>query len=260
MIAACAGVDVVFHNVAHNPLAKDDELFWSVNRDGTANLLRACLAERVRKAIYTSSSAVYGAPNKIPVTEATPPSPMVYGEAKLAGEKACLEYAAKGLGRINRQASDYSGSRTLGYFPDPVRMDLPGQQHTRSGRREKSVSIFARRRSSRYLYSRQPEKRPGRIQLRDGPVRHDARSAGASLPIRGHWVEDTVAADGANGMGNEHLLTIRISPLAPYHAIMYGKSMCFDTQRRVRSSDGSHAIQTTKCSRIATAGTWRTGS
>src|ERR1700692_353378 len=40
---ACAGMDVVFHNVAHNPLANDRELFWSVNRGGTANLLDACL-------------------------------------------------------------------------------------------------------------------------------------------------------------------------------------------------------------------------
>ena len=37
--AACEGADVVFHNVAQVPLAKDRDLFWSVNLDGTENLL-----------------------------------------------------------------------------------------------------------------------------------------------------------------------------------------------------------------------------
>src|SRR5947209_8275364 len=44
--AACAGVDVVFHNVAQVPLAKDRGLFWSVNRDGTENMLRWCSQQK----------------------------------------------------------------------------------------------------------------------------------------------------------------------------------------------------------------------
>ena len=39
--AACDGVDVVLHNVAQVPLARDRELFWSVNVVGTANVLLA---------------------------------------------------------------------------------------------------------------------------------------------------------------------------------------------------------------------------
>src|SRR5580692_3897224 len=58
--AALRGMEVVFHNVAQQPLAKDSKLFWSVNRDGTRNLLESCMRERVRKVVYTSSSAVYG--------------------------------------------------------------------------------------------------------------------------------------------------------------------------------------------------------
>src|SRR5690606_25385786 len=38
---ATAGVDVVLHNVAQVPLAKDRDLFWSVNVGGTANVLLA---------------------------------------------------------------------------------------------------------------------------------------------------------------------------------------------------------------------------
>ena len=32
-------IDAVFHNVAQVPLAKDRHLFWSVNCEGTENLL-----------------------------------------------------------------------------------------------------------------------------------------------------------------------------------------------------------------------------
>src|SRR4051794_24555773 len=48
---ACAGIDVVFHNVAQVPLAKDKDLFWSVNRDGTRNLLEACARRAVQKVV-----------------------------------------------------------------------------------------------------------------------------------------------------------------------------------------------------------------
>ena len=62
ILTACEGIDVAFHNVAQVPLAKDKKLFWSVNRDGTKNLLEACAYRTVKKVIYTSSSAVYGIP------------------------------------------------------------------------------------------------------------------------------------------------------------------------------------------------------
>src|SRR6185312_14526684 len=54
--AACEGMDVVFHNVAQVPLARDRELFESVNVGGTAVLLAAASAARARKVVQTSSS------------------------------------------------------------------------------------------------------------------------------------------------------------------------------------------------------------
>jgi nucleoside-diphosphate-sugar epimerase len=95
---ACRGIDVVFHNVAQVPLAKDKRLFWSVNRDGTRTLLEACLALNVRRLVYTSTSAIYGVPKSNPVSEATEPAPREdYGKAKLAAESLCWEYASRGF-------------------------------------------------------------------------------------------------------------------------------------------------------------------
>src|SRR5438105_4769605 len=84
---ACEGVDVVHHNVAQVPLAKDRHLFESVNVDGAKNLLDAAKKVGVKKVVLVSSSAVFGVPDKNPVTEATVPRPQeAYGRAKLAAE------------------------------------------------------------------------------------------------------------------------------------------------------------------------------
>jgi nucleoside-diphosphate-sugar epimerase len=96
--AACEGVDVVFHNVAQVPLAKDRALFDAVNVNGTANLLVAARDARVAKVVHTSSSAVFGIPDHNPVTEATPGRPLeAYGRAKLRAELLCHDAIAAGL-------------------------------------------------------------------------------------------------------------------------------------------------------------------
>lgn len=65
VLPACEGIDVVYHNAAELALAKNKELTWSVNRDGTKNLLELCARSAVKKVIYASSSAAYGIPNRI---------------------------------------------------------------------------------------------------------------------------------------------------------------------------------------------------
>ncbi|MEA3019031.1 MAG: hypothetical protein QOI47_555, partial [Actinomycetota bacterium] len=96
--SACAGVDVILHNVAQVPLAKDRELFWSVNVAGTANVLVAARDAGVGKVVHTSSSAIFGIPDHNPVTESTPPRPLeAYGRAKAEAEALCREAVAGGL-------------------------------------------------------------------------------------------------------------------------------------------------------------------
>jgi nucleoside-diphosphate-sugar epimerase len=96
--AACEGVDVVLHNVAQVPLAKDRDLFESVNVLGTANVLLAAREAGVGKVVSTSSSAIFGIPERNPVTEDTPPRPLeAYGRAKAEAEALCREAVASGL-------------------------------------------------------------------------------------------------------------------------------------------------------------------
>jgi nucleoside-diphosphate-sugar epimerase len=96
--SACAGVDAVLHNVAQVPLARDRELFWSVNAVGTANVLLAARDAGVAKVVHTSSSAVFGIPESNPVTETSPARPLeAYGRAKLEAEFLCRDAVAAGL-------------------------------------------------------------------------------------------------------------------------------------------------------------------
>jgi UDP-glucose 4-epimerase len=51
----------------------------------------------VRKFVFSSTAAVYGVPEKIPITEQTPKDPInPYGETKLAVEKMCHHQACAG--------------------------------------------------------------------------------------------------------------------------------------------------------------------
>jgi nucleoside-diphosphate-sugar epimerase len=51
---AMRGVEIVHHNVAQVPLAKDRAKFWSVNVGGTQTVLEAAQREGLRKVICVS--------------------------------------------------------------------------------------------------------------------------------------------------------------------------------------------------------------
>ncbi len=91
-------VDAIFHCVAQVPLAKDKKKFWSVNSEGTENVCKVAKNLKIKKIVYISSSAIFGIPNNNPVTEETIPNPAEdYGKAKLNGEKICRKYASSEL-------------------------------------------------------------------------------------------------------------------------------------------------------------------
>ncbi len=54
---ACEDVEVIHHNVALVPLAKDNEAFFAVNEGGMKNVLIAAKKKGVRKIVSMSSSA-----------------------------------------------------------------------------------------------------------------------------------------------------------------------------------------------------------
>ena len=88
---AMRGVDVVHHNVALVPLTKAGKDFWSVNVSGSQIAAESAVTSGVKKFIHMSSSAIFGVPKDLPITNNTEPLAVeIYGRGKLAGELAVI--------------------------------------------------------------------------------------------------------------------------------------------------------------------------
>jgi len=57
---ALRGCGTVFHCAAVTDLRADPEIVWKVNYQGTLRLLKACVAEQVRRFVYTGSASSFG--------------------------------------------------------------------------------------------------------------------------------------------------------------------------------------------------------
>lgn len=62
---ACQGCHTVFHTIAICDIIRDKRLYYEVNVRGSANVLRACLENKVRCLVYTSTPSVVIAPHHI---------------------------------------------------------------------------------------------------------------------------------------------------------------------------------------------------
>lgn len=74
MIAACKGIDTVFHLAGLIAYSRFDRpAMEKVNVGGTANVVTACLESRVRKLVYLSSVVAIGSSfDQVPLTENSP--------------------------------------------------------------------------------------------------------------------------------------------------------------------------------------------
>ena len=226
---ACRQIDVVFHNVAQVPLARESSLFWSVNRDGMRVLLEAAAGAGVRKIVYTSSSAVFGVPDRNPVTEQTPPKPREdYGRAKLAGEDLCRQAAAAGLDVTILRPRTILGHGRLGIFHILFEWVRRGCNIPVLGAGDNiyqfvhaddlaQACLLAARRPGAALYHCGAS--------RFGTMRETLQAlcdhAKTGSQVRGVPKSPTVALMKLTS-------ALRLSPLAAYHALMYGESLYFD--------------------------------
>lgn len=101
---AIAGCEQVYHTAALVKLwAKDPTLFFSINVDGTKNVLEEALEANVKKLVFTSTCGVIGASLKEPLTENDPRIAAFnndYELTKFLAENLVKEYKDKGLHTI----------------------------------------------------------------------------------------------------------------------------------------------------------------
>lgn len=93
---AIEGVAAIIHLAASvgNARSLNDPILDSdVNILGTLKILEAARKARITKVVYSSSAAIYGEPQYLPVDERHPLQPETpYGVSKLGGEGQCLAY------------------------------------------------------------------------------------------------------------------------------------------------------------------------
>lgn len=114
---AINGQVYIIHAAAALPIQRTKNNIFSVNVDGTKNVLEAALRHKVKRIIFISSTAVCGVPKNLPETEETPLSPIgYYGESKVIAEKLFREFGEKGLSFNIIRPKSFLGPERLGVF------------------------------------------------------------------------------------------------------------------------------------------------
>ncbi len=229
VLQASDGVDTIYHCVSQVPLAKDAELFEAVNVGGTENVLRAAEQSGVRKVVHLSSSAIFGVPPRNPVDDSVRPAPReAYGRAKLRAEHVCERYIDKGLDIAIIRPRTVMGPGRLGIMQILFEWVFTS----------KNLPVLGKG-DNRYQFVHVDDlveactraaALPGSITLNVGAKHFDTmrgtleglvKHAGTGSRVRS--VPRRLAVLGAKAADR-----LRLSPLAPYHWLMYGRSMYFD--------------------------------
>ncbi len=122
-----ARVDAVMHFAAHAYVGESVEnprKYFRNNVVAALSLLNCAVDAGIRRFVFSSTCAVYGIPERIPITELTPREPVnPYGASKLFFENALEAYSrAYGLRSVslryfNAAGADESGE--IGELHDP---------------------------------------------------------------------------------------------------------------------------------------------
>ena len=229
VIKCCENIDIIFHNVAQVPLAKDKKLFHSVNYDGTKNILEAAVINKCKHLVYTSSSAVFGVPNSNPVGDLTNPNPAeAYGLAKYEGEKIALSYNSDDLVVSVIRPRTIIGHGRLGIFQILFEWINLGKnipvfdggkniyQFVHTDDLADAVILSAEKNLPE-IYNIGTDNYVSMYETLESVIKH----ANTNSKIKS--LKSSVIVPFMNLSS-----FLGLSPLGSYHALMYGKSMYFD--------------------------------
>ncbi len=141
------GFDGVMHFAAFALVGESvshPERYWANNVGGTMNLLDAMRDAGVPRLVFSSTCAVYGQPDEVPISEAAPTRPTSpYGASKLAVDLMIGDYCrAHELGAVSLRYFNVAGaSADAGEDHDPETHLIPNILRTASGRNP-CVEVF----------------------------------------------------------------------------------------------------------------------
>lgn len=133
-----AALALVGESVAH------PERYWRTNVGGTLNLLEAMNSSRVDRLVFSSTCAVYGQPDEVPIVETAPLRPInAYGASKLAVDQMIGHFCtAHDLGAVSLRYFNVAGaSGEFGEDHEPETHLIPNILHAALGRNP-VVEIF----------------------------------------------------------------------------------------------------------------------
>lgn len=141
--------DLVMHFAASINVEEsynNPEKYQQNNIINTINLLECMKVLKIKKFIFSSSAAVYGEPEHIPITEGHPLKPInPYGDTKAEVEKVLKKYDEHyGLKYVSLRYFNACGAHldgTLGEMHDPETHLIPILLQVASGRR-KHINVF----------------------------------------------------------------------------------------------------------------------
>jgi UDP-arabinose 4-epimerase len=134
--------DAIIHFAASayvSESTRDPAKYYRNNVAGTLTVLEAALAAGIRRVVFSSSCAVYGAPSKMPINEETVPDPInPYGRSKWMVEQILADYRAAydlsyvALRYFNAAGADPQGE--VGEWHDPETHLVPNVLLAAAGR------------------------------------------------------------------------------------------------------------------------------
>ena len=126
-------IDAVIHFAAYSQVAesmKDPAKYYRNNVVGTMNLMDSMVAHGVKKMVFSSTAAVYGEPDHVPIDEGHPQRPInPYGRTKLMIERMMEDYdMAYGLRSVRLRYFNVVGADQdglVGEWHDPETHLIP---------------------------------------------------------------------------------------------------------------------------------------
>ena len=193
------GCEAVVHMAALAEVAEsvaEPDRYRSVNVDGTAAVIEAAVAAGAGRLVFSSTAAVYGAPERTPIDERDTLAPAnPYGETKLAGEGLLEQARSRGGARrhalryFNAAGADGACARTT--IPSRTSSRWPSARPAtaRPSRLRRRLPHAGRHLRARLRPRRRPRRRahrrargaagrPGLVQPRYGDGRLGAGRAG----------------------------------------------------------------------------------
>lgn len=229
VIEALKDVEIVHHNVAQVPVAKNKKLFWEVNFGATKLILEEAFEQKIKKFVYTSSSAVFGVPVKNPVTEYDIPSPMEeYGKAKYEAEKICNKYSKLGMSCSIVRPRTILGNGRLGIFQ--ILFEWIYQN--------KNVPVIGNG-NNLYQFIHSDDLTEICFLAGENPKSEVYNAGAKEFGTMKQALENLISSVNSKSkvcgvnrklaqVGMDISSKLGLSPLGKYHSLMYGNSMYFD--------------------------------